>query len=486
MTTPEHALKDRLGVGSAVLVAAAGWALTAVALSNGTSLRYLIVHLVPGVPLALVGTLTALAVWKRRVNVALWLAVMVAAGAAVNLVVLWLVFRWDFWDQILPPSPVWGLDFRDGLYAPAQAFSVAGSGWPPLTLLLGRPFTLLPLQNAYGVQVVLVACAAVGSALLSALLAVRVVAPGVASDRFGRGAVDAQSLGVALSCWMVTSYGFLYELWRGNVNLYALLFSLLAVWLAMRLPGSPWWPALALAVAINLKLYPGILLVLLFWRYRLKAVLPVVVTNAVLLLIAGPANFWRLVTYVTTVTPGTRRAVYGDMGASGTAAVLRATTAWAPPWVVVPLFVLPLALWAATAVLLFRRGWSGGRAVLLAAASVTPMAVIPTLSNDYKLVLFALPLGVLAAALAGSRLVRGGPAWCLGFGVVLWLTFFLTRSSVFHGTGLIGSKYSLAVLVQVMVLLVAWKLDVSPETAVEPADAVPAAGPETASAPAEG
>ena len=106
-----------------------------------------------------------------------------------------------------------------------------------------------------------------------------------------------------------------------------------------------------------------------------------------------------------------------------------------------------------------RRGWSGGRAVLLAAVSITPMAVIPALSNDYKLVLFVLPLGVLVAALAGSRLERGGLAWCLGFGAVLWLAFFLTRSSGFHGDGLIGSKYSLAILVQVLLLLVAWKLD---------------------------
>jgi hypothetical protein len=280
--------------------------------------------------------------------------------------------------------------------------------------------------------------------------------------------VDAQSLGVVLGCWLVTSYGFLYELWRGNINLYALFLALLAVWLAVRLPRSPWWPALALALAINLKLYPAILLVLLFWRYRSRAVLPVVAINGVLLLVAGQANLHRMLALVTGNTPGSRMAGYGDMGASGTAAVLRATTTWAPPWIAVVLFAVPIALWAATAWLLIRRGWSGGRAVLLAAASITPMAVIPVLSNDYKLVLFVLPLGVLVAALAGSRLERGGLAWCAGFGAVLWLTFFLTRSSIFHGQALIGSKYSLAILVQVLLLLAAWKLDPveAPESAI--------------------
>ena len=457
MTSQARGLRDQLGVGGALLVAAAGVALTAVALSNGTSLKYLAVHLSPGLPLAFAGILTALAAWKRRVNVALWLAVMVGVGAVINLVLVWLLFRWDIWGQLLPPTPIWGLDFRDGLYTPGKTFSVATSGWPPLTLLIGRPFTLLSVQAAYSVQVVIIACAAVGSAILSALLAVKVVPKGVLAHRLGAGVVDAQSLGIVLGFWLMTSYGFMYELWRGNINLYALVFSLLAVWLAIRLPRSPWWPAVALALAINLKLYPAILLVLLFWRYRLKAVLPVVVTNAVLLFIAGPANLRRMLTFVTTNSPGSRNATYGEMGAAGTAAVLRATTTWAPSWIVVVLFAVPIALWAATAWLVIRRGWSGGRAALLAAASITPMAVIPTLSNDYKLVLFVLPLGVLAAALAGSRLERGGLLWCVSFGALLWLTFFLARSSGFHGQGLIGSKYSLAVLVQVLLLLVAWK-----------------------------
>ena len=114
---------------------------------------------------------------------------------------------------------------------------------------------------------------------------------------------------------MITSYGFMYELQRGNVNLFALFFSLLAVWLMLRLPSSPWWPAIVLAVAINLKLYPAILLVLLFWRYRLRAVVPVVVTNVVLLLVAGPANLWRFLAWLTKTAPGPRIATFGEMGA---------------------------------------------------------------------------------------------------------------------------------------------------------------------------
>ena len=458
--TPAQQLWDRLGTGLAVVVAAAGWALTLVVLARGGAYKVLILNLVPALPLAVIGTVTALAAWRRSVNIALWLGVIVASGIVINLLAFWLLFGRDTWGQLVPPDPIWGRDFRDGLYDPARAFSVARSGWPPMTLLVGWPFTLVQRSTAYAVEVGLIAGAAVGSAILSAVLAVRAAGAGPSrADGAGHGSVDAQSLGIVLGIWLVTSYGFMYELQRGNINLFALFFSLLAVWLAIRLPRSPWWPAVVLALGINLKLYPAILLALLFWRYRLRAVVPVLVSNAVLALVAGPVNSWRLLVWLTTVTPGSRQVAYGDMGASGTAAVVRATVAWAPSWVVVPLFLIPVGLWAATAIVVMRRGWSGRRAVVLAAASVPLMAVVPTLSNDYKLVLFVFPLAVLAAVLGGSGLERGRLGWCLGFGVLSWLLVFMTRSSVFHGWGLIGSKYSLAVLVQVVLLVVAWHVD---------------------------
>jgi hypothetical protein len=452
--TPAHEIRDRLGIGLAAVVAAAGWALTVVVLVRGGTIERLAVDLVPALPLAVIGTVTALAAWRRSINIALWLGIVVAAGALVNMVLFIFVAGSEIWPYLLPPAD-WGADFRDGLYVPAQAFDVSLGGWPPLTLLLGWPFTLVGFSTAFVVQVALVACAAVVSGVLSAVLAMKMLPEGASRHAgFGQGPVDVQSLGIVFAVWLLTSYGFMYELWRGNVDLYALVFCLLAVWAAIELPRSPWWPAVALAVAINLKLYPAILLALLFWRYRLRAVVPVLVTNAVLLMIAGPVNLWRLVTWLTTMNPGARPMVYGDMGAAAAAAGLRESTTWAPDWVGVPLLIVAVALWAVTALVLMRRGWSDDRAVLLAAASVPPMAVLPTLSNDYKLVLFVFPLAVLAAAVAGSDLQRKRMAWCLSFGVVAWLMVYLARTTAAHpGGGLIGSKYSLAVLVQVVLLV---------------------------------
>ena len=110
----------------------------------------------------------------------------------------------------------------------------------------------------------------------------------------------------------MTSYGFMYEVERGNIDLYALFFALLSVWLMLRLPRSPWWPAIVLAVSINLKLYPGVLLVLLFWRYRWRALLPAVVANAVLLLIAGPGNVRNTVNALTGIQAEHPRSLVGQ------------------------------------------------------------------------------------------------------------------------------------------------------------------------------
>jgi hypothetical protein len=458
--TAARELRDRLGVGLAAVVAATGWALTILDLVRGGGYAATAVGLVPGLPLGVIGTVTVLAVWKRSVNIAVWLAAVVATGILVNLLLYWLKLGKGTWAGLVPPDPLWGRDFRDGLYDPARAFSVARSGWPPLTLLVGWPFTLLKLSSAYAIQVALTACAAVAAAVLGSLLAVKAVRPPDSPRLPGEPQrVDAVSLGVVFGVWLLTSYGFLYELQRGNVDVFALVFSLLAVWAAIRLPRSPWWPAIALALAINLKVYPAILLVLLFWRYRLRALVPVLVTNAVLMLIAGPANFWRFVTWVTTVAPAPRRAVFGDMGVSATAAVLRQNTGWAPSWVAAPLYLVPLALWGATGVILLRRGWNDRGAVMLAASCVPLMAVVPALSNEYKLVLFVFPLLVLAAVIGGSGAERGRLTWCLAFGVLGWLILFLARSSVTHAAGLLGSKYSLAVILQALLLFTIVWLD---------------------------
>jgi len=158
----------------------------------------------------------------------------------------------------------------------------------------------------YVIQVCLLVGFAVGSAALCALparawlLAARASSLGGASsssdgERVGQ-PFDAWQIGSLGGLWLTTSYGFMFEIERGQLDLYPLFFALLAVWLLLRRPqGSPWWPSLALALAVSIKAYPGLLAVVLLWRYRRRAVVPLLVTNLALLLSAGPANVRRFI-----------------------------------------------------------------------------------------------------------------------------------------------------------------------------------------------
>ena len=462
------------GAWLGVVVGVFGWLMTALVLVRGGGYLVVVPHLSLVLPLAVVGTVTALVafgVGRTSLNAVLWLAVVVAAGVACNFLVYWFRFGNATWGLLLPLAKPTGIDFRDGLYDRASAVDIVHSAWPPLTLLLGRPFTLLDFSTGYAVQIGILVALAVAAAILSAQLAMKATC---APDLSGQGRqIDAKQLAQVLGLWLMTSYGFMYEVERGNIDLYALFFSLLAVWLMLRLPRSAWWPAVVLAVAINLKLYPGVLLVILFWRYRWRAVVPTVVANAALLLIAGPENLWSTVTTLAAVQYNERGLWWGNHSAAALANVLRHVTGWAPSWIYVPLLVVPLALWALTLLLLVRRGWNDRRAVLAAAACVPVMGVVPAISHDYKLVLYVFPLAVLAAVIATmSR--RDLAVWSVLFGLLALAMMFLSRSSLVIAPSLVASKYTLLVLLQLLLLSVVWQTD---EGAAEPpqaADAAPA------------
>jgi len=447
------------GAWLGVLVGAVGWLLTALVLARGGGYLVVVPHLWFVLPLAVVGTVTALAafgVGRTSLNAVLWLAVVVAAGVACNFLVYWFRFGNATWGLLLPLAKPTGIDFRDGLYDPAAAFTTAHSGWPPLTLLLGRPFTLLSFNAGYHIQVGILVALALAAAVLSAKLAMKAACD---PDLSGQGRrIDATQLSLILGFWLLTSYGFMYEVERGNIDLYALVFALLSVWLMLRLPRSAWWPAILLAVAINLKFYPGVLLVILFWRYRWRAVLPVFVANAALLLIAGPGNVRSTVTGLTAIQSTQRSLWWGNHSAAALANVLRDVTGWAPSWIYVPLLLVPLALWALTLLLLVRRGWSDRRAVLAAAACVPVMGVVPAISHDYKLVLYVFPLAVLAAVIATmSR--RDLAVWSVLFGLLAMAMMLLSRSSLLIAPSLFASKYALLVLLQLLLLYVVWQTE---------------------------
>jgi hypothetical protein len=454
----EPAVRDRGGwIG--LTVGVFGLALTVLVLARGGGYYVVVPRLAFAVPLAVVGAVSALAAisaGRAALNAVVWLGVIALAGLGWNFLVYWFKFGRLVWGWLLPLVSPTGIDFRDGLYSPARAFSTARSGWPPLTLLLGRPFTLVSFSTGYAIQVGVLVALAVVAAVLSAQLATRAACP---SDMPGPGrTVGAPLIALVMGFWLMTSYGFMFAVERGNIDLYALVFCLLAVWLMIRLPGSAWPPAAALAVAVGLKLYPAILLVVIFWRYRRRALLPVVVTTLVVFLVGGPANLRS-----SFATLNSLQVDHGGLGlwnssAASLAYLLRGNTSWAPSWIEYPLLVVPLSLWAITLLVLVRRGRSDRRIVLAAAACVPPMSIVPAISIDYRLVLCVFPLAVLAAVVATMRR-HPGVVWTVLFGALAFCMIFLGRSSQLVAPSLQASKYTFLVLVQALLLIVVLMTD---------------------------
>jgi hypothetical protein len=264
---------------------------------------------------------------------------------------------------------------------------------------------------------------------------------------------EAWQLGLLGGLWLSTSYGFMFEIERGQLDLYALFFALLAVWFLLRRPlGSPWWPSLALALAVNIKAYPGVLAVVLLWRYGRRAVVPLLVTNVVLLLSAGPANLLRFFVRRASLEASTSSRGWVNDSAASLAHTLHEVGSWPGSlWVVFLGF--SALLWVATLVVVMRRGWSARGAVLVSAACVPVMCTVPSISNDYRLVLLVFPLAVLAAATAAMRRL-GGPLWALLLLALGSELFLLARSSRLIAPSLQGSKFALVVGLQILLLIV--------------------------------
>ena len=441
------AIRER-GAWVGLVLGGLGLVEVAFVLARGGGYFVVVPRLAIVLPLAVIGVVSALAVLDigERLDAIAWLGVIVLAGVVWNICVYSVKFGRNAWSILIPFAHPHGIDLRDGLYDPARAFTTVNSGWPPLSLYLGRPFTLLGFSSAYKVQFVILLALAVVAAVLSAGLAAR------AAGENGR-AIDTRLLGLIMGLWLLTSYGFLYEIERGNIDLYALVFSLLAVWFTVRGARSAWLPAACLAVAVGLKLYPGVLVVVLLWRYRWRAVLPLAVTTLAALLIAGPANLVHSFTTLQALSTSRTAEWWGQDSATAMTHVLHDHTAWAPSWIFWPLIAGPLALWATTLAVLVRRGWNERNAVLASAACVPLMAIVPPVSNDYKLVLCVFPLAVLATTV--STLRREPPiAWIVVFGALSYAMIFLARSTILVAASLQGSKYTLLVLLQVLLLVI--------------------------------
>ena len=379
------------------------------------------------------------------------LGAAVAVAALGNIVVPFVLAGRADLSILVPVLHPTGRDFLEGLYQPGLAFSTARSIWPPFTVVVGWLFARMPEHSAYSVELAVLTLCAAGSAALSADLAMAATAL-----QWGQRKESAQKgllIFALMLAWTVTSYGFIFALERGNIDLIALFFSLLGVWLIVRHPRLMWLSAFSLAVAVNLKLYPLILLGILFWRYRWRAVLPAVVSTVVLFSAAGLTNARFS---VQNLIGGGGAGPYlwvGNQSAASYASILHDAFGLDPVWTGWLLLLATMGIWAWTMVVLVRRGFSASRAVLAAAAAVPVMGILPSTSHDYKLVLLVLPLAVLVAVVAKAEF-RSSISTTALLGLTTLALVVSARSTLLMAPQVVANKLPILFVIQGLILAV--------------------------------
>jgi hypothetical protein len=370
--------------------------------------------------------------------------------------------RWEapFLFPLMEPV---GADFREGYYDPAMVLLEGKSPYldhgliyPPFSALFSVPFTLFPVETAYGIQVALLFLLNIGTIFLAAnciRLAWR--QSDIAQDRVTKN--TAVLLFVLVSFYTLTSYGFIFSAERGNFDIYTGFLSILALWVLLKKPNQIWLPVILISMAAQLKIYPAILFFLILWKHGSKSILPLLVINLLLLFITGPVNaieFMKTITFYTLdpyLWIGNHSAVsfnyYLNQYTREYLGILL------PGWI---FFLAPVLLWMVGFVGIGKRNFDPLKSVLLFTLSVPVMNLLPTVSHDYKLVLLSSPFLILLFTYlielehAPSRFAAYKEVLKI---ILLMLLMFVIGRTYVYTHPILKNKYPLILFFQLLTLL---------------------------------
>lgn len=353
-----------------------------------------------------------------------------------------------------------GDDFRNGLYLPAQAL-VSGLGpygvpnfYPPLVAVLSLPYLLFDQDHAYYVHVLVLILANLISLGLATVLARRAYLRSTASDK-GKAYAISLLLFLFLAYDVLSAYPFVFSFDRGNIDIIAMMFGLAAILLALDSPRQVWLPVILLSIAVQIKIYPALLFAGLYlWQGR-KIILPAILVNCALLLVAGPANALAFVHSLSAYY----QPVVAPYNHSGYAfATLLASdfpaTAAALPIGRVLFTMLPLAIWLAAWPALLRL--VDRRQAVVSAYMITapPMILVSAIGNDYQLVVLWSVILLALSRILFRMIERSSVADYVQLLLLSTLLLLLGRSDVLMGSPLaiVQDKYLWVLVLEIFML----------------------------------
>ena len=311
---------------------------------------------------------------------------------------------WVFeYPEVVPAYQLIGVDFRGAVFYPGKillsSFNVYADPvkfvtlYPPLTIALALPFQLLSRFDAYTLQVVLLFISNLVCLILAAVLVNDYVFKKMGVD-------DAWTIATLLAVFLMMAfnlfagYPFLFSFERGNNDIFAMILSLSSLWVLLKHPNKIWLPVILLSLAVHIKIYPAILFMVLFYKHRLKIVIPAGIINVLFLFVLGPANAFG---FLQTILHFTNLSQFwiGDHSAYSFGGALVEYTPILQPYLPALrafLTYFPVLVWGVVWFAIFQmkeQKYFEIFAIFGFIISIPVMEVFPSHSNDYKTVISA-------------------------------------------------------------------------------------------------
>ncbi len=287
-------------------------------------------------------------------------------------------------------------------------YGVTYNLYPPLTYILFRPLLRVSVGARYAV-----------------LTCISLAAYGAASFAFPVWMGRAKRVTASLMLVFVTglvSYGFQFELERGQFNVIAVLLSFLAVWIYHRHHRIRLLGYLVFILSVQLKLYPFVFALMFIrdwrdWRGNITRVVLLAAINFGLLFVLGLGTFTKFLAAVRTESGSPKWVWVGNHSVHGFVSYVSQSMSipnaalW--QWL---LMLLVLACVVFVVLQAYRRDEHDMDPHLLLACTLASL-LLPAISNDYTLAILAGPAAILLSSLEevppdqpgrdSTRVVRG-------------------------------------------------------------------------------
>lgn len=375
--------------------------------------------------------------------------------------------------RVFPTYPPAGNDFRVGYYNPAyylieSHFTSIGpngtypSNYPPLVALSAVPYALFKMTTAYAIHVVILVLLNLTCLLMAVLMVKHLLL-----NRLGISEFTVDVISIALFCltsiYIFSSYFFFYSIERGNTDIIALFYCLLAMWVLIKRPKNIWLQVILLSVAVHFKIYPIVLFPVLLFKHGKRLILPALLINVAFLFCLGPNM---ALAFIRSMSAGGEGVGIGNawsnvanhasysfsIGIDPSSGEYLSTTFFVI-WAVT--FLVPLLIWGITAKGIELKKYSSLNAVLLFMISIPLMSLLPTVSMDYKLVIHGAAIILLIGLIFRQFLQKFTWFDLIQMVILIGVLFMINRSYAFIGKDLvfICNKYIWVLMLEVFMVV---------------------------------